>query len=127
MTQEEVLTLEQVADFLKVSETTAYNLARTGEIPSRKVGREWRFLKNMLIEWLKDGKDSMNTGIVQVDSFGGEFKVEAGQEKIALWLPLSLAEKGALLKKAQEEGVSISEIVADHLRNWLTGTIPSAQ
>ena len=50
---EEVLTLQEASDFLKLSKSTVYNLARKGEVPSRKIGRSWRFTKRSLLEWLE--------------------------------------------------------------------------
>lgn len=113
-----IMTLEEVAAFLKVSEQTVYELARSGNLPGRKVGREWRFFKPALINWFMQGVES-GEGKVQRDEFGGEYKVENGEEKIALWLPMSLAEKEAQIAKAAAENINISEIVAEFLREWL--------
>lgn len=118
---DEVLTLEELAAYLKVSETTAYALVRSGEIPGRKVGREWRFLKARVVEWLMQaGGDDMEqqSGVVQRDEHGGEYKVEGGREYVAMWLPLSREEKAAQLDKAAREGVNVSELVADYLKRW---------
>ncbi len=119
---EEVMTLEELAKFLKIGETTLYQLTRSGELPARKVGREWRYLKSEIIAWLKKGGEIME-GVVQRDKFGGEYKVENGKEMVALWLPLSLAEKEALIEKAKLDGTSASELVAGYLRAWLKGDI----
>lgn len=50
---EEILTIVQTGDLLKVGKSTLYKMARDGKIPSTKVGREWRFVKSELIRWLK--------------------------------------------------------------------------
>ena len=34
---------------------TIYNLARKGEIPATRVGREWRFARANLIQWVANG------------------------------------------------------------------------
>lgn len=118
---DEVLTLEELAAYLKVSETTAYTLVRGGEIPGRKVGREWRFLKARVTHWLMQAgteEDMEKTGFVQRDELGGEFKQEGGQEYVALWLPITREEKAAQIEKATREGVNVSELVADYLRSW---------
>ncbi|MVN88010.1 helix-turn-helix domain-containing protein [Deinococcus sp. HMF7620] len=126
----EVLTLEELAAFLKVSETTAYALVRGGEVPGRKVGREWRFLKARVVDWLMSagaeaahsetgGNNMDKTGFVQRDELGGEFKQEGGQEYVALWLPITREEKAAQLEKAARDGVNVSELVADYLRDWV--------
>ncbi|WP_189642015.1 helix-turn-helix domain-containing protein [Deinococcus piscis] len=127
--QDDVLTLEELATLLKVSETTAYSLVRSGELPGRKVGREWRFVRSQILTWLMSGtEDNMgqtNTqgdGVVQLGEDGGEFKVEGGREYVAMWLPLTRDEKAALVDKAAREGVMLSELVADHLRDWVKGS-----
>jgi excisionase family DNA binding protein len=105
-----------------VSETTAYSLVRDGELPGRKVGREWRFLRARVFDWLAQagtGDDMQSdNGVVQRDELGGEFKVEGGREYVAMWLPISRAEKAAQLEKAAEEGTNVSELVADYLKAW---------
>ncbi|MDR6219695.1 helix-turn-helix domain-containing protein [Deinococcus soli (ex Cha et al. 2016)] len=119
---DEVLTLEELAAYLKVSETTAYALVRGGEIPGRKVGREWRFLKARVTHWLMQAgteEDMDKTGFVQRDDLGGEFKQEGGQEYVALWLPITREEKAAQIEKATRDGVNVSELVADYLRSWV--------
>lgn len=117
---DEVMTLEELAAYLKVSETTAYALVRDGQVPGRKVGREWRFLRARVVKWLsQSGEDDMEqSGVVQRDEQGGEYKVEHGQEYVALWLPMTREEKAAQLQKAAAEGVDVSELVADYLRGW---------
>ncbi|BBN96175.1 excisionase family DNA binding domain-containing protein [Deinococcus grandis] len=119
---DEVLTLEELAAYLKVSETTAYTLVRSGEIPGRKVGREWRFLKARVTHWLMQAgteEDMEKTGFVQRDELGGEFRQEGGQEYVALWLPITREEKAAQIEKATRDGVNVSELMADYLRSWV--------
>ncbi len=50
---EEVLTLQEASEFLKLSKSTLYALARKGEVPARKIGRSWRFTKLSLLRWLE--------------------------------------------------------------------------
>jgi excisionase family DNA binding protein len=118
-----VLTIEEVAQFLKVSETTLYQLVRAGKIPSRKVGREWRFLKQTIIDWLAkpaEGEDVED--VVQLDKFGGEFMIEDGQEKVALWLPITLEEKEKLLAIATSKGKTVSSMVVGYLKEVIANT-----
>lgn len=51
---EEVLTVTEASEFLKVGEKTVYKLASCGMIPGRKVGREWRFIRSGLLKWLAE-------------------------------------------------------------------------
>jgi excisionase family DNA binding protein len=119
---DEVMTLEDLAAYLKISETTAYQLVRSGAIPGRKVGREWRFLKRRIETWLMQGghdDTAGENGTVQIDALGGEFRIENGREQIALWLPMTREEKAAQIEKAQRDGVNVSDVVAAYLREWL--------
>jgi len=50
---DDVLTIEELAAYLKIPKSTLYKLVREGKIPSQKVGRHWRFLKGAIDEWLK--------------------------------------------------------------------------
>lgn len=49
----EILTLKEVADFLKVTERTIYRLAAAKQIPAFKVGGSWRFSQSDIAEWIK--------------------------------------------------------------------------
>jgi excisionase family DNA binding protein len=49
----EILTLKQVADFLKVTERTIYRLAAAKKIPAFKVGGTWRFSRAELDQWIQ--------------------------------------------------------------------------
>ena len=53
----EILTLSEAAAFIRVSEKTLGEMARARRIPSQKVGREWRFLRSGLEDWLVGGSD----------------------------------------------------------------------
>jgi excisionase family DNA binding protein len=55
----DILNLEQAIEFFGVSEKTLIKLLREEHIPARKIGREWRFSKEALINWLACG-DSFN-------------------------------------------------------------------
>ena len=51
-TDPDILTIEQVAKYLKLQPQTIYKWAQEGQIPGAKVGKEWRFRKRILDEWL---------------------------------------------------------------------------
>ena len=55
----EVLTLEEAAKLLRVSNTTLYGLVKQEKLPARRIGREWRFSKNALLEYLKGNKPGL--------------------------------------------------------------------
>lgn len=47
-----IMTVREVAGYLRMHEMTIYRMARQGEIPAYKVGNRWRFNKDRLQEWL---------------------------------------------------------------------------
>ena len=50
--EEDILTIEEVAKYLRVSERTVYDWAQKGEIPSGKIGTVWRFRKADIERWI---------------------------------------------------------------------------
>jgi len=48
----EVLTTAQLAELLQVDEKTVRGLARRAELPGRKIGRDWRFSRSAVLDWL---------------------------------------------------------------------------
>ena len=52
-TESEIMTTQEVADYLRLAEATIYKLAQSGEIPAVKVGRTWRFKKDLIDEWFR--------------------------------------------------------------------------
>ncbi len=51
--EDEILTIKQVADYLKVTERTIYRLAAAKQIPAFKVGGSWRFSRADIDSWIK--------------------------------------------------------------------------
>lgn len=48
----EVMTLEEVADYLQVSEKSVLRMAQSGKIPAAKVASQWRFMRSVIDDWL---------------------------------------------------------------------------
>ena len=51
---DEILTIRQVAELLKINEKTTYKLASEGKIPGFKVGGSWRFRRSDLDRWIDE-------------------------------------------------------------------------
>ncbi len=51
----ELMTVEEVAEYLKVTIKTIYRLLNKNEIPSTRVGHLHRFIKSDVNEWLRKG------------------------------------------------------------------------
>jgi excisionase family DNA binding protein len=52
--KDEILTLDEVAAYLKVGKRTVYRLAAAGKIPAFKLGGIWRFKRADLDRWIAD-------------------------------------------------------------------------
>jgi len=50
--QEELMTIKDVADFLKVKPVTIYKLVHERKLPGVKISKAWRFKKDMLEKWI---------------------------------------------------------------------------
>lgn len=48
----EILTVLDVARFLRVPKSTVYKLARLGKLPASKIGKHWRFLRRDIHDWM---------------------------------------------------------------------------
>ena len=53
---DEILTLKEVAEYLKLAEKTAYRLAAEGKLPGFKVGGSWRFKREDVLTWIEEQK-----------------------------------------------------------------------
>ena len=54
MKDDDILTIDEVAKYLRVSDRTVYEWAQKGEIPSGKIGTVWRFKKAELEKWVDE-------------------------------------------------------------------------
>jgi len=62
----DVLTIEELALYLRIPKSTLYKLVREGKIPSQKVGRHWRFRKMAIDLWLDETRATVpNSGVDQ--------------------------------------------------------------
>ncbi|PAR40041.1 DNA-binding protein [Vibrio metoecus] len=57
---DQILTLKEVAAYLKLAEKTAYRLASEGKLPGFKVGGSWRFKREDLEAWIDQRKQIDN-------------------------------------------------------------------
>jgi len=50
----EILTIEEVASYLRLKPQTIYKWAQEKRIPAAKLGKEWRFRRSAIDRWLDD-------------------------------------------------------------------------
>lgn len=49
-----IMTVKEVAQYLRMSEAKVYRLVKEGALPVVRIGKTWRFRKDLLDEWLRD-------------------------------------------------------------------------
>ena len=64
--EDDILTIEEVAKYLRVSERTVYDWAQKGEIPSGKIGTVWRFKKADIEKWVNDRLSSSSKPVENI-------------------------------------------------------------
>jgi excisionase family DNA binding protein len=53
-----ILTVREVAEYLRMSEAKVYKLANERHLPAIRIGKSWRFRKDLLDEWLSQCTES---------------------------------------------------------------------
>jgi excisionase family DNA binding protein len=66
--EREVMTAQELADFLRVSEATVRKYAGRFHIPGRQIGQEWRFWRVAIQEWLR-GRSGKEVLLSQAGTF----------------------------------------------------------
>ena len=54
MEQEQLMDIKEVANYLRVKESTVYTWAQEGLLPAFRLGRLWRFRRVEIDAWLED-------------------------------------------------------------------------
>jgi nitrogen PTS system EIIA component len=62
--QTEIMTLKEVADYLRLSEKTISRMAQEGRIPAQKLARQWRFQRTSIDSWMT------NSAVIPIDVKG---------------------------------------------------------
>ena len=65
MKRDEIFTIKEIVELLKVGEKTVYSMAKSGELPAFKIRGQWRFSKKDIDKWIEEQKTSFQ-------DFGGE-------------------------------------------------------
>ena len=49
---DDIMTVDEVAEYLKVSKKSIYRLVKSGKLPAKKVLNKWRFRRELIQEWI---------------------------------------------------------------------------
>ena len=58
MLSDTLMTLEEVAGYLRLSKDTVYRMTRAGKIPASRAGNQWRFWRKDVDAWLQRNRNS---------------------------------------------------------------------
>ena len=58
-----IMTVAEVAEYLKISNGTVYRLLKLNKIPAFKVGSDWRFNRDQIDKWRLAGGKRKRTRI----------------------------------------------------------------
>jgi excisionase family DNA binding protein len=62
----EILTIEEVARYLRLTPQTIYKWAQEKRIPGAKLGKEWRFRKSIIDRWLDEQILTSDSGFARL-------------------------------------------------------------
>jgi excisionase family DNA binding protein len=68
----EILTLEEVARYLRLKPQTIYKWAQEGRIPAAKLGKEWRFRMSVINRWLDEQMFGADSGFEHLRDGGSK-------------------------------------------------------
>ncbi len=51
--ENQLMSVKELAQYLKLAEITVYRLAEAKDLPGLKAGKQWRFDKGEIDQWLK--------------------------------------------------------------------------
>ncbi len=63
----ELMTVGELADYLRVTKKTIYRLLEQDNIPATKVGQQWRFDRALIDQWLQRGSAGTKANILVID------------------------------------------------------------
>ena len=63
----ELMTVEELEQYLRFTRKTIYKLLKKGSIPATKIGNKWRFDKELIDKWLHHNMEGMKARILVID------------------------------------------------------------
>ena len=95
-----LMTVREVADYLRVTKKTIYRLLLRGKIPATKVGNQWRFAQGAIDKWLQRNSVKAKANILVVDD----------EEVVRLLFKTILGELGHQVTGAETAAKGLAEV-----------------
>ena len=113
MTDHEILTLEEVAQYLRLKPQTIYKWAQEKRIPAVKLGKEWRFRRSILDRWLDEQIDGGGLRITEGVALGEVTALDLTPAKIAGLVALGLLHHDPLRLRPTPSGRLVLDRLTD--------------
>ena len=97
--QPEIMTMQQAAEFLQVSVRTLQRMVAADEVPGRRIGRQWRFERSQLRDWVRGEGAATATERAQqelMDKEAGRFGLDRPETLVEL-------QRAALRRQSRQE------------------------
>ena len=85
MADEEIMTLEEVAAYLKMKPQTIYTWAQEKRIPAAKLGKEWRFKRSIIDAWFNQHIDEKFDHIVKKTE-NNDLRINPAITEVSGWI-----------------------------------------
>jgi PTS system nitrogen regulatory IIA component len=102
MINDEILTLSETAEYLKVAEKTIQRMITAHRIPCTRVGNQWRFIKSVLDDWLMESMNDVGKGDISRLMETGELDVSLSRLLIHTVIPLASGSRRDVLSQLAE-------------------------
>ncbi|MDC7223944.1 MAG: PTS sugar transporter subunit IIA, partial [Spirochaetales bacterium] len=101
MINDEILTLAETAEYLKVAEKTVQRMIAAHKIPCTRVGNQWRFIKSILDDWLMESMQEKEDSQSDLSRLMESGKVEVSLSRLILdaIIPLKMGSRREILSQ----------------------------
>ena len=80
----QVLTTDQLAEFLQLNKVTIYKLLQKREIPAFRVAGQWRFLRKDVDAWMESMKTASDTMLAVAEPTAEDKKYKTTKRELAV-------------------------------------------
>lgn len=120
--EEEILTVKELAQYLRMNERTVYKLAQEGKVPVARVGNQWRFKKSLVNEWLElEMRKLSSQELMKLEEEEKPLKISSLIRKETVSLDLLSQTKGEVLEElagllVKSGHVKTGDVLLHHLK-----------
>ena len=65
---ESPMTIKELSEYLRLDRMTIYKMLKEGDIPASRIGRQWRFFRSDIDQWIRSLRIGQQASVLVVDS-----------------------------------------------------------